>query len=178
MEPKGIVKNFVAYPEHGHALSLLAETLMVTDEGGLSRYERETLAAYISKRNRCDFCYHSHRAMAESNLARDTNADPQFLDVVIRFSRRPGMTDTRHEFILRLSEAVRENDVYNLIDARLDAEVIGGLTEQEIHQVVLITSAFSMYNRYVHGMDTGTTTLADCGVIGEHIADNGYMSAR
>ncbi len=48
---------------HGQPLRELAEVLL-RGENSLTSAERETIAAFVSHRNDCDFCHLSHRAAA------------------------------------------------------------------------------------------------------------------
>jgi alkylhydroperoxidase/carboxymuconolactone decarboxylase family protein YurZ len=53
-----------------------------------------------------------------------------------------------------------------------------GATDLEIHDTVLIAAAFSMYNRYVDGLDTWQPR--DAGMyaqMGQQLAEHGYLKA-
>jgi hypothetical protein len=53
-----------------------------------------------------------------------------------------------------------------------------GATDKEIHDTVLIASAFCMYNRYVDGLATWAPTDAEMyRENGKRLADHGYVAA-
>ena len=86
------IRGLLAFrPETGRSLSELADALLV-GESPLSRGERETIAAYVSRRNECGFCTDSHAAAARHLLGdqRDT-VDAVLADVAT--ARAEGATD-------------------------------------------------------------------------------------
>src|SRR5687768_13477590 len=63
----GIVELLFYKGSTGSALSNLAHTLL-HGPSGLSSGERELIAAYVSKLNKCEFCHDSHAAAANVHL--------------------------------------------------------------------------------------------------------------
>src|SRR6188474_2990416 len=59
----GITSGFAFRPETARPMRELAEVLL-RGENSLTSAERETIAAFVSHRNECDFCLLSHRAAA------------------------------------------------------------------------------------------------------------------
>jgi uncharacterized peroxidase-related enzyme len=138
-------------PETGQYLYELAEVLL-RGESTLSPADRELIAAYVSYRNNCTFCYSSHAAAARC-LYED---DALIVDEVLR-----DMTEAPISAKLKallniagkvqiLGKEVKQEDV--------DAAREQGATDREIHDAVLIAAAFSMFNRYVDGLASLTPT--------------------
>jgi len=148
----GILGLLAYRPETARPLGELAEVLLRGDST-LSRGERELIAAYVSRRNECEYCSNSHAATAAAllpggaGLVGQVLADPDAAGV-----------SGKLRALLDLADLVR-------VDGRLvSADVIAkartaGATDREIHDTVLITAAFCMYNRYVDGL--GTPVPAD-----------------
>ena len=129
------------------ALSQLADALLVGDSP-LSRGERETIAAYVSRRNECAFCMDSHAAAARHLLGDEhatvdaVLADPDTAPVSAKMKALLAIAAK----VQRGGRIVTDHDV-----AAARAE---GATDRDIHDTVLIAAAFSMYNRYVDGLAT------------------------
>ncbi|MDB5146848.1 MAG: Alkyl hydroperoxide reductase AhpD [Mucilaginibacter sp.] len=152
--PEGVpgIRSLVMFrPETGQYLYELAEVLL-RGESTLSPADRELIAAYVSYRNNCTFCYSSHAAAARC-LYED---DALIVDEVLR-----DMTEAPISAKLKallniagkvqiLGKEVKQEDV--------DAAREQGATDREIHDAVLIAAAFSMFNRYVDGLASLTPT--------------------
>ena len=134
-------------PETAKPLGELAEVLLRGDST-LSRGERELIAAYVSRRNECEYCSNSHAATAAAQL-------PGGMEQVGQVLADPGTAPVsgKMKALLDIADLVR-------VDGRLvSADAVGkaraaGATDLEIHDTVLITAAFCMYNRYVDGLGT------------------------
>src|SRR6516162_699039 len=63
----GILALLAYRPETAGPLGDLAEVLLRGDST-LSRGERELIAAYVSRRNECEYCSNSHAATAAAQL--------------------------------------------------------------------------------------------------------------
>ena len=61
----GIVSLFIYNPDTSPALNNLAQVLL-RGPSPLKEYERELIAAYVSYRNNCNFCFHSHAAAVDA----------------------------------------------------------------------------------------------------------------
>jgi uncharacterized peroxidase-related enzyme len=152
--PEGVpgIRSLVMFrPETGQYLYELAEVLL-RGESTLSPADRELIAAYVSYRNNCTFCYSSHAAAARC-LYED---DALIVDEVLH-----NMTEAPISAKLKallniagkvqiLGTEVKQEDV--------DAAREQGATDREIHDAVLIAAAFSMFNRYVDGLASLTPT--------------------
>jgi uncharacterized peroxidase-related enzyme len=134
-------------PDTGRPLSQLADALLV-GESPLSRGERETIAAFVSRRNECAFCMDSHAAAARHLLGDEhatvdaVLADPDSAPISAKLKALLGIA-------AKVQRGGRTVTDYDVAAARA-----AGATDRDVHDTVLIAAAFSMYNRYVDGLAT------------------------
>ncbi|WP_433796895.1 carboxymuconolactone decarboxylase family protein [Actinoplanes sp. CA-252034] len=150
----GIAGLLAGFPQTAGPLNDLAETLL-RGPSPLSPAQRETIAAYVSRRNECTFCAETHGAVARRLGA----ADP----------------DPLMDALLAIADRVRV-DGRSVTAADIDQARAAGADDRTIHDTVLIAAAFSMFNRYVDGL--GTLTPSDPAVYEKHahnLAENGYL---
>lgn len=133
----GIAGLLAGYPETAGPLNQLAEALL-RGPSPLTPHQRETIAASVSQRNQCTFCAETHGAVAR-HLAADEAPGP----------------DPLMEALLAIAEKVRVDGRSVTPDDIARARAVGA-DDRAIHDTVLIAAAFSMFNRYVDGLDTVT----------------------
>ena len=158
-------------PETAVHLRALAETLL-RGPNTLTSAEREAIAAFVSKRNDCTFCYLSHRAAS----AHHTGGDYSFVDTVAN-GEGVAPVSPKLRALLAIAGKVQQGGKQVSADdvARARAE---GATDVEIHDAVLIAAAFCMYNRYVDGLATWTPAdPASYDQMGRRMAQEGYVRA-
>jgi uncharacterized peroxidase-related enzyme len=156
-------------PETAVHLRALAETLL-RGPNSLTSAEREAIAAFVSRRNDCTFCYLSHRAAS----AHHTGGDYSFVDTV--------MSDTgdaplpaKLRALLAIAGKVQQGGK-QVTAGDVAAARAEGASDLEIHDTVLIAAAFCMYNRYVDGLATATPTdPAAYDPMGKRMATQGYV---
>jgi len=156
-------------PETAKPLRELAEVLL-RGENSLTSAERETIAAFVSHRNDCDFCHLSHRAAA----AHHPGGSYEVVDAV-RLDPQSAPVSAKLKALLAIAGKVQQGGRHVTADdvARARTE---GATDLEIHDTVLIAAAFCMYNRYVDGLATWTPSdpaLYDA--MGQRMAEQGYV---
>jgi uncharacterized peroxidase-related enzyme len=139
----GILGLLAYRPATAQPLMALAETLLRSDNS-LSRGERELIAAYVSRLNRCEFCDRSHSAFAAKQL----DDGPRIVAQVMQDLQTASIGD-KLKALLHLAQAVQEKRTTSDEIERCRA---AGATDTEIHDTVLIAAAFCMYNRYVDGL--------------------------
>ena len=136
--------------------------------------ERELIAAVTSYRgNECRFCTAAHTAAAnmylgDPGIAETAKKDPDAAPV-----------SPKMKALLEIARACQKN-------GRLrDAGYGGGGAEggsdknREIHDTVLITALFSLYNRYVDGLNTVTPEEpAFYDRLGHILQDKGYLPSQ
>jgi uncharacterized peroxidase-related enzyme len=145
----GIRSLFQFNPETGGPLCDLAQALL-RGPSPLSAAERELIAAYVSHRNGCMFCMNSH-AMA----ARCLLGDQQHIVDEILIEQNTSALSAKMKSLLLIAGKVQVNG--KSVKAE-DIEMArnAGAGDADIHDTVLIAASFSMFNRYVDGLNTLT----------------------
>ncbi|WP_184546559.1 carboxymuconolactone decarboxylase family protein [Mucilaginibacter sp. FT3.2] len=152
--PEGVpgIRSLVMFrPETGKPLYELAQVLL-RGESTLSPAERELIAAYVSYRNNCTFCYSSHAAAARC-LYED---DELIVDEVLKDMQQAPVSD-KLKALLNIAGKVQVLGT-EVKQADIDAAKNLGATDRELHDTVLIAASFSMFNRYVDGLASLTPT--------------------
>ncbi|HEY0432822.1 MAG TPA: peroxidase-related enzyme [Chitinophagaceae bacterium] len=156
-------------PETAKPLYELAQVLL-RGESPLSEAEREIVAAYVSYRNECVFCWSSHAAAARCLYGEEA----RLVDEVLKDMQASGVSEVLKALLVIagkvqvLGNQVTEQDISN-------ARALGA-TDRAIHDTVLIAASFSMFNRYVDGLGSFTPTdPAVYAEMGKRMA-KGYVS--
>jgi uncharacterized peroxidase-related enzyme len=163
------IRGLVAFrPETGRSLYELAEALLVGDSP-LTRGERETIAAFVSRRNECTFCTQSHAAAARHLLGDESEA----VDAVLENPANAPVS-AKLKALLAIAAKVQQGGRI-VTDDDVAAARAEGATDRDIHDTVLIAAAFSMFNRYVDGLATlAPTDPAAYSEMGRRMAEQGY----
>src|SRR5262245_50901387 len=127
----GIVGLMAYRPETAAPLNALAEALLRADNS-LSRGERETIAAYVSFLNECEFCQMSHSAFA----ARQLEGGYDVVDSVKR-NPREAPVSPKLRALLGIAASVQRSG-REVTAADVEAARAEGATDVEIHDAVLI----------------------------------------
>jgi uncharacterized peroxidase-related enzyme len=170
--PEGVpgIRSLVMFrPETGKHLYDLAQILL-RGESPLSEAERELIAAYVSYRNNCTFCWNSHAAAAMCLYGDEKN----IVDEVLKNMQQSNVSDKMKALlniaarVQLLGKEVKPEDVQAARDL--------GANDREIHDTVLIAATFSMFNRYVDGLASFTPTdPATYEEMGKRMAEKGYV---
>jgi len=166
----GIIGPLTAYPASRKPLNDLANVVLA-GPSSLTRAERELIASFVSSRNQCRFCASSHTAAARhlygsaKNVVEEALCEPE---------RAP--IGEKMRALLRIADKARQDGRLVLAEDVQQARDAGA-DDQAIHDTVLITGMFCMFNRYVDGLATWTPKdPAIYETIGERIALHGYGS--
>ncbi len=144
----GIRGPMVYRPDTGAILNDLAEALLHDENNSLSRGDREMIGAYVSSENDCFFCQNVHGAMAQHYYQRDM----PFIDSIKKDFQQADISD-KLKSLLAIAGSVQKGGK-NVTEEQIEAAKKTGATDREIHDTVLIAAAFSMFNRYVDGLNT------------------------
>ncbi|MGA7242825.1 MAG: peroxidase-related enzyme [Terracidiphilus sp.] len=163
----GISAGFAFRPETAKPMRELAHILL-HEPSSLSPGERELIATFVSSRNCTTFCALSHGAAAANHLG-----DASVVEMVKSdFLSAP--ISAKLKALLVIAGKVQQDGKLVTESDVLAARTLGA-TDLEIHDTVLIAAAFSMYNRYVDGLDTVQPTNPDMyAQMGKHLAEEGY----
>lgn len=143
----GIRGLFRFRPETAVPLNQLCDVLLRGDQT-LSSGERELIAAYVSSRNGCRFCFHTHAAFAALRLREGMSL---VSEVCADLESAP--VGAKLKALLRIAGAVQA-DGRSVTSEQVREARRAGATDLEIHDTVLIAAAFCMFNRYVDGLGT------------------------
>lgn len=140
------IRGLMAFrPTTAYPLNLLAETLLRSDEG-LSKGERELIATYVSSQNDCVFCQSIHGAVAAYYF------DEELVQNVKQNFEQTELSE-KLKALLNIAKSVQLGGK-NVTPQQVEIAKNAGATDIEIHDTVLISAAFCMFNRYVDGLGT------------------------
>lgn len=169
-ELPGIRGPMAFRPETAKYLNELAEVLL-RSENSLSRGDRELIATYVSYLNDCFFCQNAHGGIAQHYLG----CDLVFIDQVKKDYQAMPISD-KLKSLLGIATSVQKNGK-QVTEAQIEKARNAGATDKEIHDTVLITAAFCMFNRYVDGLGTWAPQDRDFYVKrGKQRAEEGYAN--
>ena len=156
-------------PETGKHLYDLAQILL-RGESPLLEAERELIAAYVSYRNNCTFCWNSHAAAARCLFGEEKN----IVDQVLKDMQRSNVSD-KMKALLNIAARVQVlGKEVKPEDIKAAREL--GANDREIHDTVLIAATFSMFNRYVDGLASFTPTdPEEYNAMGKRMVEKGYV---
>jgi len=169
VEKPGIVELFLYKQNTGNALSSLAHELLV-GSSPLSSADRELIAMYVSYLNECEFCHLSHAAAANAHLG-----DEGATVACIRDDLDTANITNKMKQLLKLAAKVQLGGKY-VEDKDIEVVKAAGATDEEIHDTVLIASAFCMFNRYVDGLGTKPASREEYIEMGKRMTKGYRMS--
>jgi uncharacterized peroxidase-related enzyme len=155
-------------PDAAKHLLGLAETIL-RQPASLESGERETIAAWTSYLNGCAFCMKSHAAAARAWLGAERSTA---LDHLLATEDASGFTP-KMQALLALSRAL-QGCVLGVTPEHVERARAAGAGDQDIHDTVLITAAFCMYNRYIEGLGTRQAADHEYEPMGRRLRDQGY----
>jgi uncharacterized peroxidase-related enzyme len=135
-------------PETSKPLNELAEVLLHQPDHPLTPGERELIATYVSSLNDCYYCQTVHGAIAAAQL----NGDEKLVQQVKSDFAHAGILD-KLKALLVIAAKVQKGGKH-VTQEDVEAARRLGATDLEIHDAVLISAAFCMYNRYVDHLAT------------------------
>ena len=163
------IRGLMAFrPETAEPMGALANILLRDDEG-ISRAERELIATHVSNLNDCFYCHTSHGATACQYL----DGDKALVDQVRKDYRNAPISEKLKALIAIAASVQRSGKA--VTPEQIETARSLGATDREIHDTVLIAAAFCMFNRYVDGLGAITPTdLSSYDARGKQIAEKGY----
>lgn len=166
----GIRSAMAFRPETAAPMSELAEILL-RDEEGLSRLDRELIGTYTSYLNDCFYCHHSHGEIA----CIYSGGDRDMVDQVRNDYTKAAISD-KLKTLLAIAAKVQQSGK-SVTSTDIEKAKQAGASDRDIHDTVLIAAAFCMFNRYVDGLATTTPTdMSSYPLRAKQIAEKGYGS--
>lgn len=163
------IRSLMAFsPETAAPMGELANLLLRTNEG-LTMAERELIATYVSHLNDCFYCQHSHGAIVTCYL----NDSNELVNQVIENLDSAPVSE-KLRALLHIAGGAQKGGKHVTTEQVEKAKKFGA-TDKDIHDTVLITAAFCMFNRYVDGLASNTPSdLSSYPLRARQIAENGY----
>ncbi len=170
--PEGVpgIRSLVMFrPETGKYLYELAQVLLRGDSP-LSQADRELIATHVSSRNNCMFCMSSHAAAARELYGEGRDV----VDCVIQEVDAAPVSE-KLKALLNIAGKVQQSGKA-VTEADIAAAREQGATDRDIHDTVLIAATFSMFNRYVDGLNSYTPVdPAAYAEMGKRMTTLGYV---
>ena len=115
--------------------------------------ERELFAAFVSARNRCQFCATTHEAVASAVL------DPSTTAAVVSNWRTARVDDRVTATLGLLEKLTLTPDEVGPLDVRAVLDV--GVSPEAIRDAIEVCALFNTINRVADGLDFALPTTAD-----------------
>jgi uncharacterized peroxidase-related enzyme len=156
-------------PATAKPLNELAEILLRA-ANSLTQGERELIATYVSSENDCYFCQNAHGGAAAHWLG----GNEELVQQIKRDFESSPVSD-KLKALLAIAGKVQKGGK-QVAEVDIARARQNGASDKEIHDTVLISAAFCMYNRYVDGL--ATWAPADPAVYrenGQRLVEQGYV---
>ena len=125
--------------------------ILLRGKSTLTEGERELIATLVSYGNECRFCTAAHTAAADHLLGETVSSAAVKSDLV------NAPVSDKMKTLLTIAGAVQVSGK-NVTAQMIENAKQQGVTDMEIHDTVLISALFSLYNRYVDGLASVTPT--------------------
>jgi uncharacterized peroxidase-related enzyme len=168
----GIVGLMNFKPDTGAKLTAFVQQIL-RGPSSLTPGEREVIAALVSSRNNTYFCAHTHAAVARHLIEGGSGSIGQTVDSI-----DAAPVSDKMRALLGIAEKVTRSGL-DVTQADIDGARTVGATDEDIHDTVLVASAFCLFNRYVDGL--AAITPRDDAIydgIGQMLAAQGYDFQR
>ncbi|MBU3742587.1 MAG: hypothetical protein FGM24_09935, partial [Candidatus Kapabacteria bacterium] len=166
----GIRGPMVVRPDASAALNELASVLL-HDDHSLTAGEREYIATAVSRANSCEYCSNIHAAITAAHMGIGREDVLRAADTIDLLQPSDKLRE-----LTTLALLVR-NGGLEIMEQDVTRARAAGATDIEIHDAILIGSAFCMFNRYVDGLATTVpeepTTYDE---MGRNRAQQGYRA--
>ncbi|SFP55345.1 carboxymuconolactone decarboxylase family protein [Parafilimonas terrae] len=163
------IRSLMAFsPQTAEPMGKIANLMLRTNEG-LTMAEREMIATYVSYLNDCFYCQQSHGAIVSCYL----NDDNKLIDQ-IKNDYEQAEISGKLKALLSIAGSVQKGGRH-VTEEQVKKAKEAGATDKDIHDTVLITALFCLFNRYVDGLATNTPTdLSTYPPRAKQIAEHGY----
>jgi len=134
----------------------------------LSETDRELIATVVSNGNECTFCTTAHTAAADLLAGEHDTAR------LVKKNVEIAPVTEKMKALLQIALRTRENGK-NVTEEVIDRAKKAGATDLEIHDTVLLSALFCLYNRYVDGLGTSLPSNPEYyDVLAERLVNHGY----
>jgi len=146
--------------------------ILLRGDSTLTEGERELIATVVSFGNECRFCTAAHSAAADRLLGEKDSSDK------VKNDPAHAPVSEKMKALLEIARAVQVSGK-NVTSLMVENARLEGATDLEIHDTVLISALFSLYNRYVDGL--ASVTPADPAFyerLANILAEKGYLPSK
>lgn len=123
--------------------------ILLRGESTLSEGERELIATVTSQGNQCRFCTAAHTAAADAYFGDRETAE------MVKTDPEHAPVSSKMKYLLEIARRVQA-DARTVSTQLVENARNEGATDLEIHDTVLITALFCLYNKYVDGLASVT----------------------
>jgi uncharacterized peroxidase-related enzyme len=141
-----VLLAYTARPEKFRTFSRFYNQLMLSEDSGLSKLEREMIAVVVSSANRCYYCLVAH-----GQALRQLSNDPQLAEMLVlnyRVAELPAGQRVMLDYAWKLTTS--PHDINEADRAALRAE---GFSDADIFDITDTAAFFNYTNRMAHGLD-------------------------
>lgn len=143
--------------------------ILLRGPSALTEAERELIAAVVSNKNERRFCTAAHTAAANILLGEAETSEKVKHDITT------APVSEKMKALLTIASHVQVSGK-NVTEADIRKAKDEGATDIEVHDMVLIAAACSMFNSYVDGLATFTPTdKKEYETMGIRVAEKGYV---
>ena len=119
--------------------------LMLSEDTGLSRLEREMIAVVVSCHNHCVYCITSH-----GQAVRELSEDPVLGDILMTNYRELNLSE-RHRAMLDFSWKMT-SEPWHIGDEDRDSLYKVGFSHEDVYDITDTVAYFNYTNRMTHGL--------------------------
>ena len=142
--------------------------ILLRGESSLTQGERELIATLVSSRNCTNFCEAAHTKAADLLLGESETAR------LVKQDFETAPVSDKMKALLNIA-ALTQVSGKAVTGEAIERAKQAGATDLEIHDTVLITALFCLYNKYVDGLATvAPSDPAFYQTLGERIVGRGY----
>ena len=142
--------------------------ILLRGESSLTQGERELIATLVSSRNCTNFCEAAHTKAADLLLGESETAR------LVKQDFETAPVSDKMKALLNIAALTQVSGKAVTVEA-IERAKQAGATDLEIHDTVLITALFCLYNKYVDGLATvAPVDPAFYQTLGERIVGRGY----
>jgi uncharacterized peroxidase-related enzyme len=141
-----VLRAYTARPEKFRTFTRFYNQLMLAEDSGLTKLEREMIAVVVSSANRCYYCLVAH-----GQALRQLSGDPQ-LGEMLAFNYRVAELSPRQRAMLDFAWTLTTAP-HDIGEAQRQLLRDVGFSDADIFDVCDVTGFFNYTNRMAHGLD-------------------------
>lgn len=141
-----VLLAYTARPDKFRTFTRFYNQLMLAEDSGLSKLEREMIAVVVSSANRCYYCLVAH-----GQAIRQLSGDPQLGEMMV-MNYRVADLSPRQRAMLDYAWKLTETP-HDIAEADRAALRAAGFTDSDIFDITDTAAFFNYTNRMAHGLD-------------------------